>query len=249
MAPRLGIQLYTLRSQVAPEVFRDTLRMVAELGFAGVEFAWQYGGMTPPELADFLQETGLACCGLHVQLAELLDPAHAVYGYALATGSRFITTSLCGQTAQFEALCPDLDRAGRIAADKGLTFTYHNHWQEFVPGPQGLPQDLLAAGTDPALVALEVDLGWMRKAGADPLSYWRRHARRIPQIHLRDYDIAADCVCDVGDGFLDPLAIWRQACELGTEWLIYEQDRYPVSASASCRTCAERMARAMVATP
>jgi sugar phosphate isomerase/epimerase len=249
MAPRLGIQLYTLRDHVGPAVFRETLRMVADLGFAGVEFAWQYGGMSPEELGDFLLSLDLACCGMHVQLSELLEPDHIVYDYAQRTGAPFITTSLCQQTAEFARLCPQLDEAGRIAADKGLVFTYHNHWQEFEPGPDGLPQDLLLANTLATHVRLELDLGWVRKAGGDALAFWRRERARTPQVHLRDYDTEAGTVCDVGDGFLDPLAVWKQACELGTEWLIYEQDRYPVSPQLSCQTCARRMCSAMAGKP
>jgi len=245
MAPRLGIQLYSLRDHVAPDVFRETLQMVADLGFSGVEFAWQYGGMSPRELADFLQSVGLECCGMHVQLAELLDPENAVYDYARATGTSFITTSLCSRTAEFDQLCPQLDEAGRVAATKGLVFTHHNHWQEFEPGPNGTPQDLLLANTDAALVKLELDLGWAHKAGDDAMAVWQACSSRIPQIHLRDYDMNAQSVCDVGDGFLDPATVWKQACELGTEWMIYEQDTYPVSPQESCRTCAQRMREAM----
>jgi sugar phosphate isomerase/epimerase len=249
MAPKLGIQLYTLRDQVGPDVFRETLQTVADLGFSGVEFAWQYGGMSPEELGDFLPSLGLACCGLHVQLAELLEPDHIIYDYAHHARAPFITTSLCQQTAEFARLCPQLDEAGRVAADNGFFFTYHNHWQEFEPGPDGLPQDLLLASTIPALVRLELDLGWIHKAGGDALAVWRRESARTPQIHLRDYDMKAQSVCDVGDGFLDLPTVWAQACELGTDWLIYEQDRYPVSAQESCRVCAERMRAVMAENP
>lgn len=240
--PRVGIQLYTVRDLTGDDTFRETLRSLADLGFAGVEFAWKYGGMSPAELADFLESIGLACCGLHVKLNELLDPDHEVYDYARATGSPFITTSLAGRTAEWDDLLPQLENVGRIAAENGLAFTYHNHHQEFEGHAGTCAYDRLVAETDPALVQLELDIGWARKGGLDPLALWQSQAARIPQIHLRDFSVEKDQVCDVGDGFIDPTTILDRACELGTRWVIYEQDRYPVSALESCRTCVERLA-------
>lgn len=237
-SPRLGIQLYTVRDLTGDDRFRVTLATLAGLGFHGVEFAWKYGGMDPAALADFLASLGLACCGLHVQLDELLDPGHRVYQYARATGSPFITTSLAAREADWNALLPALGRAGQIAADQGLELTYHNHWQEFATDAY----DRLVGETDPALVKLELDLGWAHKAGRDALALWRELGLRVRQVHLRDYDAKSDQVCNVGDGFIDVAQIFAQARELGTPWLIFEQDRYPVSPLASCQVCAERCA-------
>ena len=242
-SPRLGIQLYTVRELTGDATFRDTLRALADLGFEGVEFAWKYGGMSPSALASFLDSLGLVCCGLHVKLDELLDPAHQVYEYALATSSPFITTSLAGREAEWDTLLPQLDRVGRIAAGKGLEFTYHNHWQEFNAAPGASAYDRLTGTTDPARVKLELDIGWARKAGRDPVALWRQLGARVRQVHLRDYDEKSGQICDVGDGFIDVVRVFAQARELRTPWLIFEQDRYPVSALESCRVCAERCAQ------
>lgn len=194
--------------------------------------------MNPPQLADFLWSIGLECCGLHVKLDELLDPDHQVYKYAKAVNSPYITTSLAGRESGWDTLLPKVNEAGRIAAESGLTFTYHNHHQEFDGPPGENSYDRLVAETDPAYVKL--DLGWIAKAGRDPMALWKSLADRTPQIHLRDYDAATDQVCDVGDGFIDPESLLQQARRAGTPWLIFEQDRYPVSPLESARVCIER---------
>jgi len=238
---QFGIQLYTVRDHTDDDSFKDTLKRLADMGFQGVEFAWKYGGMEPEELADFLSSLGLTCCGLHLQLDELLDPDHKVYEYALACASPYVTTSLAGQTAEFEQLAPKVDEAARVAAAKGLQFTYHNHHQEFTDSVGGLlAQNYLTMHTDPALVGLEIDLGWIMKAGVDPLTYWQVQAERTPQIHLRDYSVEEGQITDIGAGFIDLAAVAEQGREFGLDWLIYEQDRYPVSAFDSCRLCADR---------
>lgn len=239
--PLLGIQLFTVRDLTDDENFKGTLRALAELGFRGVEFAWKYGGMNPDELADFLRSLGLKCCGMHLKLDELLDPGHLVYKYAEAVESPYVTISLAGRESEWDALLPKVKEAGRVAAEKGLTFTYHNHRQEF-DGPAGENSfDRLAAETDPDYVKLELDIGWAAKAGFDPMEVWRRYADRTPQIHLRDYDAESDQICDIGEGFINADAVLEQARRAGTEWLIFEQDRYPVSPLESARVCVERI--------
>lgn len=242
MEPKLGIQLYTVRDLIEGAAFRDILRGLAGMGFKGFEFAWKYGGLKPAELGNFLAELGVECCGLHADLDELLVAGHRVYEYALAARSRFITTSLAGSDQPWDVLLPRLDRAGRIAADHGLVFTYHNHWQEFIGSPGPHVYERIVAETDPELVRLELDIGWVRKAGLDPLALWRRLGARVPQIHLRDYDVARDArLCDIGAGFIDVGRTLAQARELRTEWVIYEQDHYPVDALTSCRVCIDRV--------
>lgn len=238
---RLGIQLYTVRELTDEASFKSTLTALAGMGFEGVEFAWKYGGMQPDELSDFLDGLGLACCGLHVQLDELLDPDHRVYAYAEATRSRFITTSLCHRMPEWTALLTELTRAATVAAGHGLQFTYHNHWQELDGHPAPCALDALWELPAEQGVRAELDIGWLARAGVDAMAYWRRHGGRTPQVHLRDFDRATQQVCDVGDGFIDPAAAVAQAAELGTQWLIFEQDRYPVSALESCRVCAARV--------
>jgi len=241
----LGIQLYTVRDHTADDQFQDTLKRIADMGFQGVEFAWRYGGMAPAELAGFLTSIGLKCCGMHLQLGELLDPNHQVYEYALGCASKYVTTSLAGQTDDFAELVPKLNQVGKIARAKGLQFTYHNHHQEFTNCVGDLSaQDYLTANTDPATVALEIDLGWVAKGGLEPMAYWRRHGLRTPQIHLRDYSVAEGQVTDVGAGFIDLAAVARQATEFEVDWLIFEQDRYPVSAFDSCQLCADQARQA-----
>lgn len=244
--PKLGIQLYTVRSLMDDAHFADTMTRVADLGFEGVEFAWKYGGLKPKELAAFLADLGLVCCGVYVKLEELLDPNHEVYDYAIATGSPYVTTGLAGRLDEWDALIPQVEQAGRVARDRGLVFTYHNHHQEFDRRFEGkYALDVLLERTDPEVVRMQLDLGWAQKAGAPALDYWRQYGERTPTIHLRDYSAESGRICDIGDGFIDPAAVVAQARELGTVWMIYEQDDYPLSPLDSCRMCVERMRPAL----
>ena len=57
---KAGLQLYNFRNELAAD-FKGALREIAKIGFDGVEFAGNYGGIAPDELAAYLKELKLEC--------------------------------------------------------------------------------------------------------------------------------------------------------------------------------------------
>lgn len=235
---KLGIQLYTVRDALERD-FCGALRAMAEMGFEAVEFAWQYGGLTPEELAAFLQETRLVCCGLHASLDDLLDAGSESYAYARAVASPFITTSCAGAVS--DGIWPEtveqLRQAGQVARKNGLVFTYHHHWHEFGVVEDVYALDYLYEKTPADSVCAELDTAWIMKGNEDPVSYIRKHGDRTRQIHLKDFDRATNEVTELGRGCVDLPAIFQVAQEIGCQWLIYEQDQSTLGSSLeSART-------------
>ena len=66
---RLGLQLYTLRSQLARD-FDGTLARVAELGISEVEFAGYYD-RTPSQVRAALDQNGLSAPAVHTLIGPL----------------------------------------------------------------------------------------------------------------------------------------------------------------------------------
>jgi len=221
----LGIQLYNVRDDCKKD-FKATVSALAKIGYQGVEFAGIYGGMSPEELAAFLKELRIVCCGLHVPFEHLLDPKSDSYRYAKAVQGPFITTSCAGEVAKdWQGTIAKLREAGRVARSAGLTFTYHNHAQEFqkINGKYAL--DLLYEAAEPLTVQAELDTYWIRKGGEDPAAYILKYSGRAPQIHLKDMDAADGSFTEVGAGLMDLPAIYAAAEKAGSRWIIYEQDR------------------------
>ena len=73
---KIGIQLYTVRDALKSD-FKGTLKKLSEIGYDGVEFAWEYGGMSPKELAGFLHTVGLQAAGLHTSIDDILNSKSA----------------------------------------------------------------------------------------------------------------------------------------------------------------------------
>ncbi len=237
----LGIQLYTVREQLK-EDFRGTLRVLAEMGYRGVELGGDSGGMSPEELARFLESLGLEACGLHSSVKALQDPESAPYEYAAAVGSRYVTTGLLAEVERdWAAAIENVARAGEVAREKGFIFTYHNHAEEMATVDGGVAIDVLAARTDRSAVRFELDTYWVKKGGYDPVVYIGKYAGRLPQLHLKDMDPSDGSFTEIGEGLMDLPAIFAAAAEAGVEWMIYEQDRWKRPALESCRMSIENL--------
>jgi sugar phosphate isomerase/epimerase len=231
---KLGIQLYSVRDQLDKD-FPGTLRKLAEMGFEGVEFAGNYGGMAPAALAGFLGETRLACCGMHVGLNNLQDAGSAAYEAARLLKSPHVTTSCCGKSdlANWDATIAAIANAGRVAATQGFRFTYHNHATEFERRDGATLLDTLYARTEALHVKAELDTAWISAGGQDPVAYIAKYAGRVPQVHAKDYSTSGKTLIEIGRGDLDFRAIAAAAHAAGTEWLIYELDASTIGDSLS----------------
>jgi sugar phosphate isomerase/epimerase len=240
----IGVQVYTVRDDCKMD-FKGTLSALAKMGYQGVELGGDYGGMMPEELAAFLKELRIVCCGIHMPLEHLLGATSESYQYAKVVRSPFVSTSCADEVAKdwpdtIEKLC----EAGRVAQSLGLTFTYHNHSQEFrkIGGQYAL--DLLYQAADPATVQAELDTYWVKKGGEDPAAYIRKYAGRTPQIHLKDMDPGDGSFTEVGYGLMDLPAIFAAAEKGGVRWIIYEQDTCKRPPLESARITIENLRKA-----
>lgn len=218
----VGIQLYTVRDECDKD-FKGALKALAKMGYQGVEFAGNYGGMAPRELALFLHGLGLHAAGFHVSLPDILNPRSDTYAYAQALNGAFLTTSLCGEVAKnWTAAIDNMVRAADTAYSRGYIFTYHNHADEMKLLDGTIAEDMVLRRH--SLVQFELDTYWIRKGGQDPVTMIRRYAGRAPQIHLKDMDPADQSFAEVGRGNLDVPGILAAAEECGARWIIVEQD-------------------------
>ncbi len=240
---KLGIQLYSVREQLEKD-FCGTLAALQTMGFEGVEFAGQYGGLPPGETAAALDAVGLTCCGLHADPASLMDPENPVYAYAAALHTPFITVSCCGrdQLQHWNATIATLARVATVVRSMGYRFTYHNHAPELEVRDGQTLLDALYAETPPSAVEAELDTAWVYAGGADPIETIRRHANRLPQVHAKNYSREAGALREIGRGDLDFGPIVAAARTAGVVWLIYELDVSSIDDSlASARESSIRL--------
>lgn len=223
---KFGVQLYNFRKELG-EDFRGALKEISKLGFAGVEFAVNYGEIAPDELAAYMKELGLECAGTMFRRDDLLDPASSVYEYALKLKSPAVTISaFCDFSREWEGVADVCRKIGDNAAARGTVFSYHNHWAEFADANGMSAMDRILAATDPKKVLMEPDVCWLTRGGVKPAEFLRRHGARIRQVHMKDsrkLDVVEQ-LTELGNGVVDLEGAFRAASEIGVQWLIYEQD-------------------------
>ncbi|HLK70167.1 MAG TPA: sugar phosphate isomerase/epimerase [Bryobacteraceae bacterium] len=134
-----------------------------------------------------------------------------------------------------------LNENGKVAQKFGMKMIVHNHTMEFAPladKPEMHPYDILLAETDPALVTLQLDIGWASVAGQDILAMFKKNPGRFECWHVKDAkgikampptltqgqrQQAADLV-PVGQGEVDYKSIFAQASLAGMKHFCIEQD-------------------------
>lgn len=224
---KIGLQLYTLREELEKD-FEGTLRKVAELGYAGVEF-YDYFGKTAGEVKELLRETGLTALGAHRPYAALLNDTEHEISYNLELGNRnLIVPYLTEEQRNWEEAAANFRTIGEKCKAQGAVLSYHNHEFEFTAHYDGQTAFDYLFGQVPAeLLQVEMDTCWVYYGGYDPVAYINKYAGRLPIIHLKDMkkmeDGSAETVV-LGEGEVNLAAIIEAADAAGTEWAVVEQD-------------------------
>lgn len=221
---QVGVQLYSVREALNKD-FKGTLKKLSGLGFRGVEFAFNYGGIAPEELAEFLKELNLQAIGIYERLDNICNPDAEVYAQATALGCKHLTFGfgLAALEEDFEKCLDICRKAVEVAASKGLTICYHAHAHEFKKLNGEYYLDLLLNAPGLEKMDFEADTCWIQQGGEDVIGYMQKYADRIPLLHVKD--VSADGkITELGNGVIDFKAVVDFARANSIPWLSYEQD-------------------------
>ena len=223
---KYGVQLYKFRNALA-EDFKGTMKEIAKIGFDGVEFAFMFGDMAPEEVAAFIKEIGLECCGVMFNGQLLSNPEDNAWNYVKALNPPTVSISASTDFAnKWKEILDICLTAQKNAEEKGFIFSYHNHWAEYdlADGIPAMYRILDAPGAEK--IFAEPDVCWLTRAGMDPAAYIRKYGSRIKQIQFKDIIVPDDAgtTAVLGTGIVDLKSAFAAAKEINCEWLIFEQD-------------------------
>lgn len=193
----LGLQLYTVRQDLARD-YEGTLRKVRAIGIRNVQANLTQSGWAAPRQKALYDGLGIAWKSIHAGGDALRKNLQATIDEARKVGITNITCSFPLYPLDRAAILagPSLDdwkrnaeafnMCGMACKAAGMTFGYHNHNLEFRKIGAVVPYDLLLQQTDPSLVGMEMDIGWVVAAGADPAAYLTRYPTRYQGLHIKD---------------------------------------------------------------
>lgn len=200
----VSFQLYSAR-EFTP--WEDVLGMIAKLGYTQVE---GFGGVytDPAAFKDLLDQHGLTMPSGHFfPVTSFEDDFVTSMAAAKALGMERVFCPAPtdefregAEAAAWIKLGQRLEEAAKRVQDAGFRFGWHNHHWEFMPLKGGeIAMDLLLEHA-PSM-EWEMDVAWVVRGGADPLTWIEAHGDRITTAHVKD--IAADGQSTDEDGWAD----------------------------------------------
>ncbi len=193
----LGLQLYTVRADLAKD-YEGTMKKLKDIGIRHVQANLTMAGKTSAEQRKLYDSMGMVWESIHAGGDGLRGGLQATVDEAKGAGIKNITCSfplypldraqiMAGPTVNdWKRNADAFNKAGAACKAAGMSFGYHNHNIEFRKIGDVLPYDLLLKETDPSLVQMEMDIGWVKAAGADPVAYLTKYPGRYYSLHIKD---------------------------------------------------------------
>lgn len=197
MAIQIGIQLYSVRNALAADP-EGTLNALADLGLTRLEGANHRAltedgigfGIPADFLARIMRERGITIIGCQINPLNL-ERLPTILEFQEKIGNRRIGCDIefypYGDREYVKKRAELFNQVGRVAAERGMEFFYHNHFQEFQRFGDQTVYELLMEYTDPELVMFELDTYWAYRGGADPIELFRRYPERFVMSHQKDF--------------------------------------------------------------
>lgn len=225
-----ALQAYTVRNQTAKD-FADTMKQVAKVGYKFVELAG-YGNLGRAKaVRQALDDAGLKPISGHYSLDLLETKLDEVMADVETLGMDtvvcpFLPENRRQSAADYEKVAKSLEKIGSQLHGPGYILGYHNHNFEFQKFGDKTGLDILYENTPAHLVCAEVDIFWVKHAGADPVELLNKLGERVRLLHLKDMAEGPDKkFAPVGTGTIDFKSVLATADKNGVRWGIVEQDQ------------------------
>jgi sugar phosphate isomerase/epimerase len=209
----LGLQIYTLGDEGQADL-GATFEAVRAIGYRTVELI-SWGPNSAAETKAALDRSGLTARSTQANFrgpANLNDNLDKLIADANLLGLKYIAASipefptakyggpLPGEATEafiarlfarmdagdWTAYADKLNRIGAKLQEHGLAMVHHNHNVDFNRVGDRTGYDIIQQNTDPALVFFELDVGWVKAAGLDPVALLERYSGRYRMMHVKD---------------------------------------------------------------
>jgi sugar phosphate isomerase/epimerase len=235
----IGIQLYSVRKEMLADAV-GTLKELAKIGYKELESArsekGNYYGLQPKEIKKIASDLGMTLRSGHVHVDK--DWQRSIDSAAEAGQDYLVCSSLPseGQTVDnYKKVAETFSKAAADCKKSNIIFGYHNHDYEFEKENGQVLYEVLLENTDPKLVTMELDLGWVVASGNDPLAYFNKYPGRFPLWHLKDMDADKKQSTELGKGQIKVVEILKNAKKSGVKHIFVEQEEYASTALESMK--------------
>lgn len=199
-----GLQLYSVRDDMMKDP-RGTLTQLAKMGYVYVEHAnyvdQKFYGFPAQEFRKILDDLGLKMISGHTVFGkqhwdeakkDFSDSWKKLVEDAGVLGQKWVISpsmdnSMRKNYDDFKKYMDIFNLNGKLCQKQGMKFGYHNHDFEFSEKLNGEKLfDIIMKSIDPALVALQLDMGNLYNGGAVALDVMNQYPGRFEIMHVKD---------------------------------------------------------------
>lgn len=235
---QMALQLYSIRN-IAKDSPKEAFKLTAETGFTAAEAAWYTDGkfynMSPKEYGEMLRSFNLDPISSHV--GKQLTPeelASGDFSKALEWWKKAIADHKAADIRymvqpwmpipdnlkDLETCCKYLNAVGKLCAENGIKFGYHNHATEFKKVEGKVAYEYMLEHTDPKYVFFQMDVYWTTVAHFSPVDLFKKYPGRFKLLHIKD-------LVEIGQsGMVGFDAIFRNIKTAGTEYIVVEHEGF-----------------------
>lgn len=247
----LGLQLYSVR-EFLPKDYEGTLKQVAAMGYQEVEAAGFFKH-SAAEVKQAMDAAGLRCVSAHYGMSDLQPHLDDIIAFAKGVGLETIVCSSpmmrnperakgLSWNAMMDAVPLDdwkwnaeqFNTIGEKVQQAGMKFGYHNHFVEFHRKEGGVrAYDVILQTTDPKLVTMEMDVGWVVIGGASPEEYLTSYPNRFSMLHVKQFKLQGwkpgeePVSTEMNQGSIDHKRIFAAAKKASIRHIFVEQEAFP----------------------
>tara|TARA_R100000027_G_scaffold52103_1_gene40777 strand:- start:8694 stop:9455 length:762 start_codon:yes stop_codon:yes gene_type:complete len=189
MAPKITLQLYTLREALAADL-PGTLQKIRDIGFSNVEPAGFFN-LTVAQYKESLNRYDLKAPSAHLEL-PVGDRTNEIIETAQELGTKYLVTGIppnrdeaYNSLDHVKAMAALYQEAAENAAKHGLFVGFHNHDFD-LQEVEGTRAYKVFLENTPDTVLWEIDVYWVARAGIDPVEFIREIGNRGRLLHLKD---------------------------------------------------------------
>jgi len=229
--PKLGIQLYTLRDEIAKDM-AGAIQKVAEIGYTGVETYFLPEHLSFAEAAKLFGQYNLDVLAMHSELPVTQEQKDNVLRRAESYQSNRVVWHGWPDTGRYDSMdkikatIEEYNNASDFLQQGGLQLGLHNHWWEFEKSGDIYPFYYLFEHLD-SKIFFEIDVYWTQTAGLDPVKVIKDFGKRAPLLHIKDGPATVGEPVPqqvaVGKGNVD-IAGCARAAQKTADWLVVELD-------------------------
>lgn len=255
-----GIQQFQLRTVIGNQKkAQDTLGRLRASGYQGIELCsymihpmpfiiralTRLAGMPMGKSGKLnwkklIDESGLKVISLHSDLGSVLKRTEEVAKEAHLYGTKYVVITgmhhfdYTDEKAVYD-LANNLNEAGKLLKNEGLSLLYHNHNCEFRRLKSGkMAYEVLIEETNPEYVNFEFDSYWAADIGVNPEYWMGKLGQRMKLWHINDRgskqtgplsSILKTDSCELGKGSMDLQGLLEIAKENEVEAVVLESHR------------------------